>query len=549
MIKLNQLLKEETFTATNKATGKTSVFKTKDSRDAAIKAGTHDPIKDKEQPSAPKAAGSDMFGGDYAKDRGIEAPKADAGKEETPKYNLGVDSVVYNKRTNTIGIVRMSDERGETKTDADGNVNTDELEPYNPMKYPHQKDAKVAPSTSKEIESRKLFNPFSQKNDPINEPKKSAEKADNVIKALKPTQYGGKHPDSMESGGSLYRINKKGQAVRDREVRLKDITPDDISNTEKLFDVDLSKGIENGLDYETNSLIIQYKRLQQFDKGGEFENKEAYDSLLKNVKSWSSKDYKKAIDKAEKNKQKQPNVSILKTDKDGDVSFDSAMSIEKLLNKELGEDGGADVNSNGAIEYTIANEDGDWDNALYIGKQNGKWVVSIESNGGTDNKKFGDDEYKTFDKPKDAINHAIMIAKKYKKELGGKTANEGVIRLTKLMENDPCWKGYKQVGMKDKNGREVPNCVPEGVIKEGGYVPKMYKAFSALSLQVRKLEDEQLKLRDKYFAEKELNRKNTLMQQLKKGTEELKKWRDRLSKVENEYIMNLDKDAEYYGES
>lgn len=25
---------------------------------------------------------------------------------------------------------------------------------------------------------------------------------------------------------------------------------------------------------------------------------------------------------------------------------------------------------------------------------------------------------------------------------------------------DPCWKGYKQVGMKEKNGKEVPNCVP-----------------------------------------------------------------------------------------
>jgi len=47
MIKLHNLLNEETFTATNKASGKTSVFKTKDSRDAAIKAGTHNPIKDK----------------------------------------------------------------------------------------------------------------------------------------------------------------------------------------------------------------------------------------------------------------------------------------------------------------------------------------------------------------------------------------------------------------------------------------------------------------------------------------------------------------------
>ena len=27
-------------------------------------------------------------------------------------------------------------------------------------------------------------------------------------------------------------------------------------------------------------------------------------------------------------------------------------------------------------------------------------------------------------------------------------------------EKDPCWKGYKQVGMKKKNGKQVPNCVP-----------------------------------------------------------------------------------------
>ena len=28
-------------------------------------------------------------------------------------------------------------------------------------------------------------------------------------------------------------------------------------------------------------------------------------------------------------------------------------------------------------------------------------------------------------------------------------------------DNDPCWKGYQQIGMKDKDGRQVPNCVPE----------------------------------------------------------------------------------------
>ena len=30
-------------------------------------------------------------------------------------------------------------------------------------------------------------------------------------------------------------------------------------------------------------------------------------------------------------------------------------------------------------------------------------------------------------------------------------------------KKDPCWKDYKQIGTKMKNGREVPNCVPENV--------------------------------------------------------------------------------------
>jgi hypothetical protein len=30
---------------------------------------------------------------------------------------------------------------------------------------------------------------------------------------------------------------------------------------------------------------------------------------------------------------------------------------------------------------------------------------------------------------------------------------------TKKMDN-PCWKGYKPIGLKTKNGKKVPNCVP-----------------------------------------------------------------------------------------
>lgn len=36
-----------------------------------------------------------------------------------------------------------------------------------------------------------------------------------------------------------------------------------------------------------------------------------------------------------------------------------------------------------------------------------------------------------------------------------------------VTEDDPCWDGYEQIGMKKKNGKEVPNCVPKEGMEEG----------------------------------------------------------------------------------
>lgn len=159
-ISLKRLFEAEDFKAKSKETGKLVHFKSKDSYQAALKAGTHeDPKAQKGGASKGAAKPNDMFGRDYSKDRGGETPKADT--TSTPKADMGVDTVVYNKRTKTVGIVRMGDDKsGEVKTDADGNVNVDELEKYNPIKSKHQQNAKVAPSTEKEVNSRGLFNPF-----------------------------------------------------------------------------------------------------------------------------------------------------------------------------------------------------------------------------------------------------------------------------------------------------------------------------------------------------------------------------------------------------
>jgi hypothetical protein len=55
--------------------------------------------------------------------------------------------------------------------------------------------------------------------------------------------------------------------------------------------------------------------------------------------------------------------------------------------------------------------------------------------------------------------------------------------LKDIQEEDPCWKGYTQVGMKDKGGRKVPNCVPsKGVPKAKGYKKEEVEIEEAVRL-------------------------------------------------------------------
>lgn len=44
----------------------------------------------------------------------------------------------------------------------------------------------------------------------------------------------------------------------------------------------------------------------------------------------------------------------------------------------------------------------------------------------------------------------------------GKADADLAAKVRKESADDPCWDGYKQIGMKKKNGKDVPNCVQEG---------------------------------------------------------------------------------------
>ncbi len=70
-----------------------------------------------------------------------------------------------------------------------------------------------------------------------------------------------------------------------------------------------------------------------------------------------------------------------------------------------------------------------------------------------------------------------------------------------ITEEDPCWTGYTQVGMKKKNGKEVPNCVPsKGVPKAKGYKKESLDEAIRMQAQNGNIISVTLSWRGKYYA-------------------------------------------------
>jgi len=91
---------------------------------------------------------------------------------------------------------------------------------------------------------------------------------------------------------------------------------------------------------------------------------------------------------------------------------------------------------------------------------------SILNSKGKEVKKFHHSDYTDHpiaDKKSAAKNDAMAYLKKHFNKL-----SEGVEAIDE--KKDPCWKGYKKLGMKNKGGKQVPNCIPEQEIKEEGEV-------------------------------------------------------------------------------
>ena len=91
-LKLADLMKEESFTAVNKDSGKVSVFDTKDARDAAVKSGTHDKKEDEAEKGGDSAGKekANMF----SKDAGYDAPDDDDDDDDDYEMDDSDEDVV-----------------------------------------------------------------------------------------------------------------------------------------------------------------------------------------------------------------------------------------------------------------------------------------------------------------------------------------------------------------------------------------------------------------------------------------------------------------------
>jgi len=224
MIKLTNFLKEESFTAINKSTGKVSVFKSKDTRDAAIKAGTHDEKEEAEKGG--DSAGEKEKPNMFSKDAGYDAPDTKKSEPKSEPYGesdekdfenaLESDGFSWFDGGSLEGTSTFGDDSGNTVSVAPGSVYDSEsafvVSGYNEDDPADVKGTKEFDSKDDAIAYAKELGQELQKQNP---PQKSEPKSDEPKKAVGlPSQI------SKETG--VFRVNKgeltpKETTVKDRK--------------------------------------------------------------------------------------------------------------------------------------------------------------------------------------------------------------------------------------------------------------------------------------------------------------------------------------------
>ena len=156
------------------------------------------------------------------------------------------------------------------------------------------------------------------------------------------------------------------------------------------------------------------------------------------------------------------------------------------------------------------------DQISYVDKKTkGKHIIGLAREA-VDQDKDGDNDFADV-----MIARMKASGKKTQKQAVAATKNKSYNKEEFVAEEDPCWDGYTQVGMKKKGGREVPNCVPsKGVPKAKGYKKESFSNWRQDLAEVMdkiEKEEDQKQIKEK----KNINNKVVINPDFKEAVEEL----------------------------
>jgi len=373
-IRLKELLEanvDPKLVARSKESGKLVYFKTQQAKDAALKAGSHlDPKAEKGGKPKADAKPNDMFGGDYAKDRGGEAPKADVksiikGILKTADKEFGKAWDLNNPFVRIANVIDSNDADGKElkarldKGDMGTYVQTGEtggIVVFNDgtqYELHHVEDGPIPVSKLGAGEA----------------PKSSPKKASKSTKSA-----------DGQTDDELY------NALSDMGYDFGELGSDDFDE-EGFADAATNLGYR----YDDKNKVWNHR-----DTMGDSESPNI------NPKNWK------------------------KTDGDGRMSSESADDVRNYLNDVLGVDGMAEVDfGSGNIQYGLA----DGENSIFVGNDGGTYNVSFEGPS-MDLDKI-EQSYKSFKNPKDALLYAGELAKANRKGLEQKQESTKLTSMIK----------------------------------------------------------------------------------------------------------------------
>jgi len=377
-ISLKRLFEAEDFKAKSKETGKLVHFKSKDSYQAALKAGTHeDPnAKKGEQPKV-DAKPNDMFGGDYSKDRGDKTPTSNTTHVSVLPDSQEVKTI--SKFTNT-----------REKFIADF-INKHKLD---------------ASALSKFIEKGSLRDRMDVGTAMVGNPGNEYEK--DLIK-----KFGTSKSDPQADVKSIVKdLLKNGDKEFRGAYKLADVV-DDFKDSVDDSDEDGAE-LKARLDKGENGVYVQTDETEGtvvFNDGSQYQFSHVEDGPIPVTK----------VGKEEPNTSSKLTSMLPK--KASQLDYNHASSIADVVNAETGLDGYVDTDDNtDAIMYHGKQTGNEPTYTLYFGSNSdyGKpdeFRVTLEPTYGNDPAKLGGIIDKSFKSGNDAVKYMTAVAKKYKKEL------------------------------------------------------------------------------------------------------------------------------------